>query len=285
MSGIRKKWDLIITPKRGLFDLNLNEIWKYRDLLWFLIKRDYRTIYMQTILGPLWLLLQPFLSSVVYIYVFNKIAKIPTDGVSPQLFYLSGIILWNYFLSCLNSTSNTFNVNSNIFSKVYFPRVIDPFSKIVSNLLRLFIQFSLFLGFYLFDSLNDYSSFDIKYYAMALLPFLIIQIALFGQGIGMIVSSLTTKYRDLIYLVSFGSQLLMYATPIVYPLSIVPNKYQYLIILNPMTSIIEIFRYIFFGNGFFNFYYFLYSFFLVFIIFFIGLIMFNKVEKTFIDTV
>ncbi len=285
MKAKSTKWDLVINSRRGLFDLNLVEIWKYRDLIRFLIKRDYKAIYKQTVLGPIWLFIQPLLSSIVYVLIFNKIAKIPTDQIPPYLFYLSGIILWNYFLSCLNSTSNTFGANSTLFSKVYFPRIVDPISKVISNLIRLFIQFFLFLAFYIYYVYIGIFSYSFNYSFLLLIPILIIHIAIFGQGLGMLVSSMTTKYRDLNYLISFGSQLLMYATPIVYPIAIVPENYKIFIQINPLTSIVESFRYIFLGTGTFSLFSYSLSFFISTSIFFIGLIFFNKVEKNFVDTI
>lgn len=285
MNSDNNKWDLVITSKRRLFDFNISELWKYRDLTWFFIKRDYKAIYKQTVLGPIWLFLQPLLSSFVYVIIFNKIAKISTDEVPPHLFYLSGIILWNYFYSCLNQTSNTFGQSNAIFKKVYFPRLIDPISKVISNLLRLAIQFILFLTFYSFYMIKGFNSFSPNFTLLILIPLLILQLGLISQGLGMMISALTVKYRDLIYLISFGSQLIMYITPIVYPASIVPERYMFLILANPLTYIIEAFRHIFLNTGFFNIFQYLASFLMALIIFFFGLILFNRMEKNSVDTV
>ena len=242
------KWDTIITSKKGLFEFNFREIWNYKDLLLIIIKRDFTTFYKQTILGPLWFFIQPMISTVVFSIIFNKIAKIGTDNIPPYLFYLSGIIAWNYFSNCLIFTSNTFLSNSNLFSKVYFPRIIIPISIILSSLTKFGVQLLLFLGFYFYFLFSgDYSfklTFNIFY-----LPLFLIQMAILGQGLGMIIASVTTKYRDLSFLVSFGTQLLMYATPIIYPLSAVPDHYKSIIVFNPMTSIIEGFRFSFFNQG------------------------------------
>ena len=278
-------WDTIIIPKRGWFELHLNDIWQYRDLLWLFIKRDFTTFYKQTILGPIWFFIQPLLSTIVFTIIFNRIAGIPTDGIPPFLFYMSGIIAWNYFSNCLTSTSGTFTANAGLFGKVYFPRIIVPLSKVISGLSRLAIQVVMFLGFYVYFLIIGNQHISFSFQAFLLMPLMIIQMAMLGQGLGMIISSLTTKYRDLSYLVSFGTQLLMYASPIVYPLSVVPDKYKIYIIANPMTPIIEGFRQAFIGKGQLNLNMLFYSICITLIIFFIGLLIFNKVEKTFIDTI
>jgi len=278
-------WDTIITPSRGWLELHLDDIWQYRDLLWLFVKRDFTTFYKQTILGPLWFVIQPLLSTIVFTIIFNRIAGIPTDGIPPLLFYMSGIIAWNYFSNCLTSTSGTFTANAGLFGKVYFPRIIVPLSKVISGLSRLAIQIVMFLGFYVYFLIIGNQHISFSFQAFLLMPLMIIQMAMLGQGLGMIISSLTTKYRDLSYLVSFGTQLLMYASPIVYPLSVVPDKYKIYIIANPMTPIIEGFRQAFIGKGQLNLNMLFYSICITLIIFFIGLLIFNKVEKTFIDTI
>jgi len=278
-------WDTIITPSRGWLELHLDDIWQYRDLLWLFVKRDFTTFYKQTILGPLWFVIQPLLSTIVFTIIFNRIAGIPTDGIPPLLFYMSGIIAWNYFSNCLTSTSGTFTANAGLFGKVYFPRIIVPLSKVISGLSRLAIQIVMFLGFYVYFLIIGNQHIRFSFQALLLMPLMIIQIAMLGQGLGMIISSLTTKYRDLSYLVSFGTQLLMYASPIVYPLSVVPDKYKIYIIANPMTPVIEGFRQAFIGKGQLNLNMLFYSICITLIIFFIGLLIFNKVEKTFIDTI
>jgi len=273
-----------ITAEKKWFDLNLREIWKYRDLLWLFVKRDVTTFYKQTILGPLWFLLQPLITTIVFSFIFNKIAKISTDQTPPYLFYMSGIIAWNYFSDCLMSTSNTFTSNAYIFSKVYFPRLIIPFSQIISNLVKMFVQLSLFFCLLIYYQVYEDQVFFI-YHNIILLPIIIIQMGVLGVAIGMIVSSLTTKYRDLRFLVSFSIQLLMYATPVAYPLSAVPEKYKIFVLYNPMTSIIVSFRNSLLGKENLEPVFFYYSFISISLLFLVGLIFFNRVEKTFIDTV
>ena len=209
--SIAEKWDLIITPHRGWFELHLDDIWRYRDLLWIFIKRDFTTFYKQTILGPLWFFIQPLISTIVFSIIFNRIAGISTDELPPVLFYMSGIIAWNYFSNCLTSTSGTFTSNAGLFGKVYFPRIITPLSKVISGLFQLAVQLIMFLGFYTYYLVVGNQQIKPSLQTLLLLPVLIIQMAALGQGMGMIISSLTTKYRDLSYLVTFGTQLLMYA--------------------------------------------------------------------------
>ena len=276
---------MIITSKRGWFELRLDEIWHYKDLLWIFVKRDFTTFYKQTILGPIWFFIQPLISTIVFTIIFNRVARIPTDGIPPFLFYMSGIIAWNYFAGCLNSTSGTFTINANLFGKVYFPRIIVPLSTVVSGLSRFLVQFILFLGFYFYYHYLENQYINPSFKSLILLPIMIIQMAMLGQGIGMIISSLTTKYRDLSHLVNFGTQLMMYASPIVYPLSVVPEKYKYIILANPMSSVIEGFRQAFLGEGHLDLSLFIYSMIFSFVTFFLGLLIFNRVEKTFIDTV
>ena len=276
---------MIITPERGWFELHLDEIWQYRDLLWIFVKRDFTTFYKQTILGPLWFFIQPLISTIVFTIIFNRVAGISTDGIPPFLFYMSGIIAWNYFASCLTSTSGTFTTNAGLFGKVYFPRIIVPLSTVVSGLSRFGVQLIMFFGFYFYYRYVGNQHIHSSFQTLLLIPIMIVQMAMLGLGIGMIISSLTTKYRDLSILVSFGTQLLMYASPIVYPLSVVPENYRFIILANPMTPIIEGFRQALLGKGYLDFNLFLYSLFITIIIFFIGLLVFNKVEKTFIDTI
>jgi lipopolysaccharide transport system permease protein len=272
-----------ITPSRGLFSINIREIIQYRDLLFMFVRRDFVANYKQTILGPLWFFIQPLISSFVFYIVFNQFGKIPTDGVPPFLFYLAGLTAWNYFSSCLNSTSNVFVGNAGIFGKVYFPRLITPLSIVVSNLIKFGIQFFLFLIFIvIFASAGA----DINIsYGIALLPMLILIMGLLGLGLGLIISALTTKYRDLTFLLTFGVQLLMYATPVIYPLSEIPEKYKIWIMLNPMTGVLEAFKDAFFSTGAMSLNSLLYSFFSTIIILFLGILIFNKTEKNFMDTV
>ncbi len=276
-------WDLIIEPKSSVFNIGLKKIWRYRDLMLLFVKRDFVSVYKQTILGPLWLFIQPIITTITFTIIFSNVAKIGTDGIPAVLFYLSGITLWTYFSDCLLKTSNTFVLNSGIFGKVYFPRLIMPLSVVVSNLIKLAIQLLLFLGvwtYFLFTSDTIHPNWYI-----GIVPFLILIMAGLGMGFGIIISALTTKYRDLTFLVAFGVQLMMYASPIVYPISIVSGKFKFLLLLNPLTSIIEAFKYAFLGNGFFSWGYLLYSFLFMVVLLAAGIVVFNKVEKSFIDTV
>lgn len=278
-----ERWDLIIKPKPSVLTIGINQLWRYRDLLLLFVKRDFVSVYKQTILGPLWFVLQPVLTTITFLIIFGNIAKIPTDGMPPVLFYLSGIILWNYYAECLTKTSDTFITNAGIFGKVYFPRLIVPLSIVLSNLIRFSIQFILFLCFwiyYYFIGSGIHLSYTIVFF-----PILIFLMAGHGFALGIIISSLTTKYRDLRFLIQFGVQLLMYASPIVYPLSSVPEKYHWVLLMNPMTSIIETFKYSFLGVGVFNLYHLLFNLISLIIILFLGLLLFNKVEKSFMDTV
>ena len=281
----RTEYKIVITSKRGLFDLQLTDLWNYRDLLFLFVKRDFKTFYKQTILGPLWFFIQPLITTLVFAVIFNRIAKIPTDEIPPNLFYMSGIIAWNYFSSCLMLTSSTFTSNAAIFGKVYFPRIIVPLSNVISALAKFMVQLIMFLGFYFYYIVTGNDQIAPKFETLIFIPLMILQMALLGQGLGMIISSMTTKYRDLSYLVSFGTQLLMYASPIVYPLSVVPEKYKILIIANPMTPIIEGFRQAFIGQGSFQISMFLVSLSITIATFLVGIIIFNRVEKSFIDTV
>lgn len=277
-------WDLVIKPKANLFDLNLKEVWKYRDLLWLFVKRDFIAQYKQTILGPLWHLIQPVFTTIMFLLVFGKIANIPTDGVNPVLFYMSGITIWTYFSSCLNSTSSTFVANAGIFGKVYFPRLVIPLSSVMSNIVKFGIQFLLLLAMMVFYS---FKGFPIDFgIAWLWIPVLLIMMAGLGLGLGIIISSLTTKYRDLTVLIGFAVQLLMYVTPIVYPLSFIKNKsYGKIIEWNPLTPIVECWKYALFGKGSFDIGGLLYSTGFIIVVLFFGLLIFSKVEKTFMDTV
>ena len=276
-------WDLVIDARHKLFRIPFAEIWHYRDLLLLMVRRDFVALYKQTILGPLWFVIQPLLTTVVFTIVFGNIAKISTDGLPQILFYMSGITCWNYFSECLTQTSNTFSTNANIFGKVYFPRIIVPLSVVVSNLLKFGIQLVLFgtFGIWFFTTGTT-----IHFTATAFLfPVLVLIMAMFGLGLGMIFSSLTTKYRDLRFLLQFGVQLLMYATPVIYPVSSIPEKYQWIILLNPMTAIVETFRNGFLGSGSLNLINLIYSGTCSLAILAIGTLIFNRVEKNFMDTV
>ena len=284
MHSDKRSFDLVIKPQSSLISLNLKEVWRYRDLLFMLIKRDFVTYYKQTILGPLWFFIQPIFTTVIYVFVFGNLAGISTDGLPQPLFYMAGITIWNYFADCLNKVSTVFKDNQGIFGKVYFPRLVTPLSIVVSNLIKFGIQFLLFLAFMAYFGLATDATFSINGYAL-LLPVLIILLAGLGLGLGMIITSLTTKYRDLVFLLTFGIQLLMYATPVIYPLSAAPEKYQWIIALNPITAIVETFRYGFLGAGQFDIYLLSYSIAFSVIIILIGTIIFNKTEKSFMDTV
>ena len=241
------EWDLIIRPRRRWLDLRLGELWKYRDLVLLFVRRDFVSVYKQTILGPLWYLIQPLLTTLTFTVIFGQIAQLPTDGLPQFLFYMSGTVMWSYFSDCLNKTSNTFVGNAGLFGKVYFPRLAVPVSILFSNLITFAIQLSFFLIFLLYFSL---SGADVQPNLWVLLtPLLILTMAGLGLGFGILISSLTTKYRDLRFLVGFGVSLLMYATPVIYPVSSIPERFQTLIRLNPMTPIVEAFRYAFLGAG------------------------------------
>lgn len=276
-------WDEVISRKSAWWSINLKEIWTYRDLLILFVKRDFVSVYKQTILGPLWFFIQPIITTLVFTLIFSKLASIPTDGIPSSLFYLAGITAWNYFADCLNTTSNTFNSNKDIFGKVYFPRLIVPLSIVISNLIKFLIQFILFLAVLFYYTIIGTA---IHMNLMILLtPILILMMAGLGLGFGMIISSLTTKYRDLQFLVIFGVQLLMYGTPVVYPLSLMSEKYRWLLLLNPMTAIIETFKLAFLGAGTIESFHLIYSFLFMVVLLIIGIITFHRVEKNFMDTI
>jgi len=279
----QEHWDLTINPHSKWYDLRIKEIFKYKDLLFLFVKRDFVSIYKQTILGPLWFFLQPIITAITFTVIFGNLAKISTDGLPQILFYMCGITLWNYFADTLTKTADTFSSNANIFGKVYFPRMIVPLSVVLSNLIKLGIQFLLFLGIWIYYLIQTDLIHPNK--MLVLIPFLIILIGFMALSFGIIISSLTTKYRDLKFLVTFGIQLMMYASPIVYPLSIVPEKYKWIIIANPVTSIIETFKYAFLGVGEFSWLYLGYSTLFTIVLFMIGLVIFHRVEKSFMDTV
>ena len=278
-------WDLEIKPQSSLFDLNLREVWRYRDLMMLFVKRDFVAQYKQTILGPLWHLIQPLFTTIVFLMVFGNIAGIPTDGVPPVLFYMSGITIWNYFSSCLTNTSNTFVANAGIFGKVYFPRLVIPVSVVLSNIVRLGIQFGLLLGVMVFYWIRGEAQVHIGLSWM-LLPLLVLLMAGIGLGVGIIISSLTTKYRDFTVLIGFAVQLLMYATPVAYPLSFLKSKnFAYLIEWNPLSAVVEGFRYALFGVSSFDMSSLIYPSVFMVVVLFIGTMIFSKVERTFMDTV
>ena len=281
----RQDWDLVIQPKIGWFDLHLADLWRYRDLLWMFVRRDFVAVYKQTILGPLWFFIQPLLTTLTFTIIFSGVAKISTDGLPPLLFYLAGTSPWNYFATCLTKTSTTFKDNASLFGKVYFPRLITPLSIVVSTLIQFVIQFAtliLALIWYLVQG----SAINPDWLGIIFgTPVLILMLGGLGLGFGIIISSLTTKYRDLAFLVTFGVQLAMYATPIVYPLSTVPEKYRGWLELNPMTGVVEAFRTLYLGAGSFSWPLLGYSAAVTTAVLLVGIVFFNRVEKTFMDTV
>ena len=276
-------FDTVISARNGWFDIHLGELWRYRDLALLFVKRNFIANYKQTILGPAWAVIQPLLTTVVFTIVFGRLAKLPTDGVPPFLFYMCGNIAWGYFAGCLTATGSTFTSNAAIFGKVYFPRLTMPLSTVMSQLISFAIQFMLFLGFLVFYSILNQTVYLSSLVWM--LPLFLLQMALLGLGCGIIVSSLTTKYRDLTMLVAFEVQLWMYATPVVYPVAMVPDKWQTLYRLNPMVAIIEGFRDMFFSSGTFSLADCGISWAMTLLLLGCGIILFSKVEKTFMDTV
>lgn len=278
------KYKTKIRPKANLLDIGFREIWTYRDLLFMFVKRNIITVYKQTILGPLWFLVQPILTTGMYVLVFGKIANISTDGQPKVLFYLSGIVIWNYFSDSFIQISNTFTANANIFGKVYFPRLVVPFSEIMSGLVKFFIQFSFFIAIYIYLFIEGTSTFQPNW-TLSLVPLYIFIMAILGLSSGLIFSSLTTKYRDLKHLLTFGVQLLMYATPVIYPVSTIPEKYQSIIMLNPLTPILEGFKFAFLGAGHFSLDAIAYSGGVALAFLFFGIIIFHQTERSFIDTV
>ncbi len=273
----------VISPKNSLFSLNLNELVAYKDLIRMYVKRDIVTFYKQTILGPLWFVIQPVLTTIMFLFVFGNLAGISTDGVPGILFYFAGIIMWNYFADCLNRNSKTFLDNQGVFGKVYFPRLVVPISVTISNLVKFAIQLALFIIIYVYFILTG-TQVAPNLYAL-LFPVLLLIIAGLSLGFGIIFSSLTTKYRDLTFLLQFGVQLWMYATPVIYPLSTMPADKQWIFQLNPMTSVVETFKYSVLGVGTFSWFWLAYSFCFMILLMLIGIVIFNRVEKSFMDTI
>ncbi len=281
------KWLYEIKPKGKFIDLNFKEIWRYRDLLVLFIKRDIVTVYKQTVLGPLWYLIQPLFTSVIFTLVFNNVAGIKIDGAPSFLFNLAGITLWTYFKECLTNTSVTFATNAGLFGKVYFPRVISPLSRILSGLFKYGIQLTIFIVFFLYYLLYKEKPISVGS-TIYLLPIAIATVAMFGLGVGMILSAFATKYRDVKILISFGMQLLLYLSAVMYPLSLVKEKlsdYAWVVEYNPIAQVIEAYRYMLLNVGQANMSGLWISFGLSILFVFLGLIVFNKTEKTFIDTV
>lgn len=280
-------WLYEIKPKTSHFSLNLKEVWQYRDLLLLFVKRDIVTVYKQTILGPLWYFIQPLFTAITFTIIFNNVAGIQTGSIPPFLFNLAGIIIWNYFTSCLNETSDTFKKNASIFGKVYFPRVIMPMATVITNLVKLGIQLLIFVGFYIYfvanGTMENTLGLNILFF-----PFLVVIMGLLGLGMGMLISSMVTKYRDLSFLVSFGVQLLMYVSAVMYPMALIQEKLPnlgWLIAYNPLAYVVETSRYILLNEGTISMGGLLYTVLVTLALFFLGLLIFNKTEKSFIDTV
>ncbi len=277
------KWDLVIKPRHGWIGFNFKELIKYTSLIFLFVKRDFVIFYKQTILGPLWYIIQPLVNTIIFNLIFGKIAKLSTDGVPPFLFYMSGTVVWSYFSTCVSGTSNIFVKNATIFGKVYFPRITVPIAIVITSLVQLLIQFSIFIGFYLYFIANGANLFPNK--LILVVPFIILQMAILSLGFGSLISALTAKYRDLTFAMTFFIQIWMYLTPIVYPFSQVPEKYQLIYMMNPMVAIVELFRSAFLGKGIVTMELIVVSVSLTFIIFILGLIMFSRTERSFIDTV
>ncbi len=280
-----EQWTTEIKPKTGLLNIDFKEIWQYRDLWALFVKRDIITQYKQTILGPLWFLIQPIMTTIMYMVVFGGIAQISTDGLPQPLFYLAGISFWQYFSDCLTKTSNTFVNNAGIFGKVYFPRLITPLSTVTSNLVRFAIQFALFLAVYFYYIIFEHTQIQTNWYAL-LIPVLVLMLAGLALGFGILFSAMTTKYRDLQLLLSFFVSLWMYATPVIYPISTITNeKLRLVMSLNPLTGILEAFKYGMLGKGDFSWLTLGYSFGFMVILLALGIIVFNRVQRSFMDTV
>lgn len=280
------EWLYEIKPKNSNFSLNLNEVWRYRDLLMLFVKRDIVTVYKQTILGPLWYFIQPLFTAITFTIIFNNVAGIETGKIPPFLFNLAGIIVWNYFTSCLNETSDTFKKNANIFGKVYFPRVIMPMATVITNLVKLGIQLLIFIGFYVYFLVQGME--NTLSYTILFFPLLVVIMGLMGLGLGMIISSMVTKYRDLTFLVSFGVQLLMYVSAVMYPMALIKEKLPqlgWLIEYNPLAYVVETARYILLNEGTVSIGGLVYTGVITVLLFLLGLVIFNRTEKSFIDTV
>lgn len=280
---MNEKFTTVIQPKTGWFELNLKEILKYKDLIVLFVKRNFTSQYKQTILGPAWAIIQPFVTTVIFTLVFGNIAGLAPAGVPTFLFYLSANIIWQYFSGCLTMTSNTFTANAAILGKVYFPRLVMPISSVISQLIPFAIQLVFFLIFWIYYLVVP-SGVEPNWYIL-LFPLIIIQLAMLGLGFGVIISACTTKYRDLAMAVGFGTQLWMYATPIAYDISIIPEKYLLLYMLNPVTPVVMAMRYAFLGTGYFSLKYYLISWVVTIVVLFIGVVLFSRIEKTFADTV
>jgi lipopolysaccharide transport system permease protein len=277
-------WDIIVKPRSSVFNFNLKEIWEYKDLVMILVKRDLTSIYKQTVLGPVWMFLHPLFTTAIYTFTFSKSAKISTDGLPPILFYLMGQTFWNYFSDCLNKTSNTFIANAAIFGKVYFPRLVMPIAAIISNLFKLGLQLLLFLAFYIYYLTNS-DAIEPQPIHLLILPVVVFFLGLFGLSLGIVFSSLTTKYRDLSFVLGFGVQFLMYVSCVVFPISIYPEKIKMVLMYNPILNCMEATKFALTGHGMFSWYYLLSGFVIILITFFLAVLVFNRTEKNFMDTV
>ena len=277
-----EQWDSVIESRHSLFDINLKELWHYRDLLVLFVRRDFVTVYKQTILGPLWFFIQPLLTTITFTIIFGNVAQLSTDGAPKIVFYMAGITLWGYFSTCLTTVSGVFNANAGIFGKVYFPRLIMPLTIVISNLMKFGVQFLLFICFVIYFTLQN--QIQPNNWIM-LTPLIIVLMALISMGIGLIISSMTTKYKDLNQLIGFGVQLFMYATPVIYPSSSVPQDYQWVVELNPLVGLFDYMRYAYLGVGEFAISDLVYPSIFSIVILAIGVLVFNKTQKTFMDTV
>ena len=277
-----EQWDSVIESRHSLFDINLKELWHYRDLLVLFVRRDFVTVYKQTILGPLWFFIQPLLTTITFTIIFGNVAQLSTDGAPKIVFYMAGITLWGYFSTCLTTVSGVFNANAGIFGKVYFPRLIMPLTIVISNLMKFGVQFLLFICFVIYFTLQN--QIQPNNWIM-LTPLIIVLMALISMGIGLILSSMTTKYKDLNQLIGFGVQLFMYATPVIYPSSSVPQDYQWVVELNPLVGLFDYMRYAYLGVGEFAISDLVYPSIFSIVILAIGVLVFNKTQKTFMDTV
>jgi lipopolysaccharide transport system permease protein len=275
-------WDLVIKGHSSLFDLRLGELWNYRDLLVLFVRRDFVTVYKQTILGPLWFFIQPLLTTITFTIIFGNVAQLSTDGAPKVVFYMAGITLWGYFSTCLTSVSGVFNTNASIFGKVYFPRLIMPLTIVISNLMKFMVQFLLFIGFVIYFTMQNQIT---PNNWILLTPIIIFLMALISMGIGLILSAMTTKYKDLNHLIGFGIQLFMYATPVIYPSSSVPENYAWIVNLNPLVGLFDYMRYAYLGVGSFSMQTLVYPVLFSIGILFLGVLIFNKTQKTFMDTV
>lgn len=282
MKEPQQTWTETIESSHSLFDLKLGEVWRYRDLVYMFVKRDFVSEFKQTVLGPIWFFLHPLFTTLIYVFIFGRVAKIPTDGIPPVLFYLSGVTLWNFFMTNVTSISGTFLSNAGIFGKVYFPRMVSPISMVISNSMKSAVQFLMFLCFFFYYLYQGKIHPNIW---MLLTPAVIFLMAVFSMGIGLIFSSMTTKYRDLAKLMGFGLSLYMYITPVIYPSSVLPARFRFLSVYNPLSPLFEAFKFGWFGTGSFTGMHIIFSAVLIFAVFLIGLVLFNRTEKTFMDNI